>query len=130
MSDRVGLIGPIGGYRGQVTLSEGPSGDRFRGRGGGETAGPPGRFADDLIGLDPDDPEARAFAAHLDRMEKASPSTFTVEGQLAGVRDFAESANRADGARRLAAVVLVTLVLLGTGYVIFEALEVVLSTYS
>lgn len=112
-----------------MSLSDGPPGDGFGGRRGGETAGPPGRFADDLIGLDPDDPEARAFAAHLDRMEKGSPSTFTVEGQLAGVRDFAESANRADGSRRLAAVVLVTLVLLGTGYVIFEALEVVLSTY-
>lgn len=94
-----------------------------------EAPGPPGRFADDLVGLDPDDPEARAFAAHLDRMERVGPS-FTVEGQLAGVRDFAESANRADGLRRLAAVVLVTLVLLGTGYVIFEALEVVLRTAS
>jgi hypothetical protein len=93
----------------------------------GEPAGPPGRFADDLVGLDPDDPEARAFAAHLDRMERVRPA-FTVEGQLAGVRDFAESANRADGPRRLAAVVLVALVLLGTGFVIFEALEVVFST--
>ena len=79
------------------------------------------------MGLDPDDPEARAFAAHLDRMERTAPG-FTVEGQLAGVRDFAESANRADGLRRLAAVVLVALVLLGTGFVIFEALEVVLRT--
>jgi hypothetical protein len=94
----------------------------------GEPTGPPGRFAEDLVGLDPDDPEARAFAAHLDRMERVGPAAFTVEGQLAGVRDFAESANRAGGLRRLAAVVLVALVLLGTGFVIFEALEVVLST--
>ena len=92
-----------------------------------DPVGPPGRFAEDLVGLDPDDPEARAFAAHLDRMERVGPA-FTVEGQLAGVRDFAESANRADGPRRLAAVVLVALVLLGTGFVIFEVLEVVLST--
>lgn len=94
----------------------------------GEPAGPPGRFAEDLVGLDPDDPEARAFAAHLDRMEHVGPPGFTVEGQLAGVREFAESANRADGSRWLAAVVLVGLVLLGTGFVIFEALEVVLRT--
>jgi hypothetical protein len=96
----------------------------------GDPAGPPGRFAEDLVGLDPDDPEARAFAAHLDRMERVGPPAFTVEGQLAGVRDFAESANRAGGLRRLAAVVLVALVLLGTGFVIFEALEVVLGTAS
>lgn len=94
----------------------------------GDHTGPPGRFAEDLVGLDPDDPEARAFAAHLDRMERVGPPAFTVEGQLAGVRDFAESANRAGGARRLAAVVLVALVLLGTGFVIFEALEVVLGS--
>jgi hypothetical protein len=102
--------------------------DPRRGPRDGDGDGPPGRFADDLVGLDPDDPEARAFAAHLDRMERVSPSSFTVEGQIAGVRDFAESANRADGLRRLAAVVLVALVLLGTGFVIFEALEVVLHT--
>lgn len=106
-----------------MTTSDGP-----RDRRPGDAPGPPGRFADDLVGLDPDDPEARAFAAHLDRMERVSPSSFTVEGQLAGVRDFAESANRADGTRRVAAVLMVALVLLGTGYVIFETLEVVLAT--
>jgi len=106
-----------------MTMSDGPRDARWT-----DTTGPPGRFGDDLVGLDPDDPEARAFAAHLDRMERVGPSSFTVEGQLAGVRDFAESANRADGLRRLAAVVLVALVLLGTGYVIFEAIEVVLHT--
>jgi hypothetical protein len=93
----------------------------------GDRPGPPGRFADDLVGLDPDDPEARAFAAHLDRMERTPPG-FTIEGQLAGVREFAESANRAGGERRLAAVIMVALILLGTGFVIFEALEVVLRT--
>lgn len=91
--------------------------------------GPPGRFAEDLVGLDPDDPEARAFAAHLDRMERVRPM-FTVEGELAGVRDFAESANRADGARRGAAVIVVLLILLGTLFVIYEALEFMLSTWA
>jgi hypothetical protein len=89
---------------------------------------PARRFHDDLVGLDPDDPEARAFAEHLDRMERVRPM-YTVEGELSGVRDFAESANRAGGGRRLAAVVLVVLVLLGTAFVIFEALEVVLATF-
>lgn len=90
--------------------------------------GPPGRFGDDLIGLDPDDPEAQAFAAHLDRMERGRPPAFTVEGALAGVNDFAESANRAGGGRRLAAVVIVGLILLGVILVIWDALVFVLST--
>jgi hypothetical protein len=90
--------------------------------------GPRGRFADDLIGLDPDDPEAQAFAAHLDRMEHTRPPAFTVEGALAGVNDFAESANRADGGRRLAAVVIVGLILLGVILVIWDALVFVFST--
>ena len=113
-----------------MSASKAPGGGRSGSpdQGPDEPAGPHGRFADDLVGLDPDDPEARAFAAHLDRMEQTGPAAFTVEGQLAGVRDFAESANRADGPRRLAAVVLVALVLLGTGFVIFEVLEVVLGT--
>lgn len=110
-----------------MTSSDSPCGP-IGGPRDGDVVGPPGRFAEDLVGLDPDDPEARAFAAHLDRMEYVGPPGFTVEGQLAGVRHFAESANRADGARRLAAVVLVALVLLGTGFVIFEALEVVFRT--
>ena len=62
---------------------------------------PARRFHDDLVGLDPDDPEARAFAEHLDRMERVRPM-FTVEGELSGVRDFAESANRVGGATRWA----------------------------
>src|SRR5882762_2194292 len=47
--------------------------------------------ADELIGLDPDDPETLAFAEHLGRMHNDRPS-FTVEGYLDGVADFAESA--------------------------------------
>ncbi|MDU0294124.1 hypothetical protein [Saccharothrix longispora] len=69
---------------------------------------------DELIGLDPDDPETRAFAEHLDRM-KRHPPNFTVEGSLAAVEQFADSANRAAGLRRLTAVVLVSLILLGVG---------------
>ncbi|WP_206517990.1 hypothetical protein [Rhodococcus sp. X156] len=82
---------------------------------------PPGRFADDLVGLDPDDPDAQAFAAHLDRIERSRPS-FTVEGYLAGVGDFATSANRAGGLRRLVAVTVVALVLLGVLYAVWNAL--------
>jgi hypothetical protein len=91
-------------------------------------SGPQGRFGDDLIGLDPHDPEVQAFAAHLDRMERTRPPAFTVEGALAGVDDFAQSANRAGGGRRLAAVVIVGLILLGVLLVIWDALVFVFST--
>ncbi|QFZ17629.1 hypothetical protein [Saccharothrix syringae] len=67
---------------------------------------------DELIGLDPEDPETRAFAAHLDRMQRQR-SNYTVEGSLEGVAEFADSANRAGGLRRLTAVVVVGLILLG-----------------
>ena len=88
----------------------------------------PGRsrqFDDELLGLDPDDPEAQAFAAHLDRMQRQRPA-FTVEGYLDGVRDFADSANRAEGGRRWAAVLVVLLLLLGVAYVVWESLVFVL----
>ena len=90
----------------------------------------PGRsrqFDDELLGLDPDDPEAQAFAAHLDRVQRQSP-TFTVEGYLDGIRDFAESATRAQGARYWAAVLVVVLLLVGVLYAIWEALVFVLVT--
>ena len=86
------------------------------------------RFDDDLVGLDPDDPDAQAFAAHLDRMERQSP-TFTVEGYLDGVRAFADSANRAEGGRRWAAVLLVALLLVVAGYVVYDALLFVMGTW-
>jgi hypothetical protein len=86
------------------------------------------RFDDDLVGLDPDDPDAQAFAAHLDRMEQQSP-TFTVEGYLDGVRAFADSANRAEGGRRWAAVLLVALLLVVAGYVVYDALLFVMGTW-
>ena len=85
------------------------------------------RFDDELLGLDPDDPEAQAFAEHLDRMQRQRPA-FTVEGYLEGVRDFAESANRAEGGRRWAAVLVVVLLLLGAAYVVWEALVFVVVT--
>jgi hypothetical protein len=87
------------------------------------------QFDDELIGLDPDDPEAQAFAAHLDRMQRQGP-TFTVEGYLDGVRAFADSANRAEGGRWWAAVLLVALLLVVAGYVVVDALLFVLDTWS
>jgi hypothetical protein len=86
------------------------------------------QFDDELLGLDPDDPDAQAFAAHLDRMQQTRPA-FTVEGYLDGVRDFADSANRAEGGRRWAAVLVVVLLLLGVVYVVSRALAYVLSTW-
>ncbi|MCE3554609.1 hypothetical protein LWC33_24525 [Pseudonocardia sp. RS11V-5] len=86
------------------------------------------RFDDELVGLDPDDPEARAFAQHLDRMQHDRPS-FTVEGYLDGVRDFADSANRAQGGRYWAAVLVVVLLLVGVVWVVGNALVFVLGTW-
>lgn len=81
-------------------------------------------LADELIGLDPHDPDAQAFAAHLDRMHRQRPA-YTVEGYLDGVGVFADSANRASGGRRLAAVVVVGLLLLSAVYVIWDVLAFV-----
>ncbi len=60
-------------------------------------------------------------------MQRQRPA-FTVEGYLEGVRDFAESANRAEGGRRWAAVAVVLLLLLGVAWVVWEALVFVLTT--
>ncbi|MQA09071.1 MAG: hypothetical protein GEU98_11105 [Pseudonocardiaceae bacterium] len=87
------------------------------------------RFDDDLVGLDPQDPEAQAFAAHLDRIERTR-ANYTVEGYLAGVADFADSANRATGHRRLAAVVVVSLLLLGVLVALWSALGYMLSAFT
>jgi hypothetical protein len=94
-----------------------------------EPTGPPGRFADDLVGLDPYDPDAQAFAAHLDRMERVTPS-YTVEGYLDGVSTFADSANRLDGHRRLMAVIVVGLLLLGVGYTAWRVILFILASFS
>ena len=84
---------------------------------------------DELIGLDRDDPEVQAFAAHLERTRNAGRPGFTVEGYLAGMGDFADSANRADGLRRLAAVTVTALLLLGALYAVWQVLVVVFSTF-
>jgi hypothetical protein len=83
------------------------------------------QFDDELVGLDPDDPEAQAFAAHLDRMQREHAG-FTVEGYLADITDFADSANRAEGGRRWAAVLVCVLLLGVAAWIVWEALAFVL----
>ncbi|WP_407652714.1 hypothetical protein [Amycolatopsis cynarae] len=70
------------------------------------------RLDEDLIGLDPHDPEVQAFAAHLDRMHRAEPG-FTVEASLHRVADFAESSTRAGGLRWWVAAIVVVLIVFG-----------------
>lgn len=86
------------------------------------------RFEDDLVGLDPDDPEALAFAAHLDRMERTR-SGYTVEGYVGGIADFADSANRLGGHRRLTALILITLILGGVGVAVWDAIVFIFSSF-
>ncbi len=86
------------------------------------------QFDDELLGLDPYDPEARAFAEHLDRMQRERPA-FTVEGYLAGVSDFADSANRAEGERRWGAVIVVLLLLAVAAYLVWDVLHLVVTTW-
>ncbi|MGH3687316.1 MAG: hypothetical protein ACRDRU_26065 [Pseudonocardiaceae bacterium] len=111
---------PHNGYGETVVRSE---------PGGGDDAQPDAqerrRLHDDLIGLDRDDPEVRAFSEHLDRAHRLRPG-FTVEGYLSGVSDFAESANRAQGPRRAAAVLVVALILLGAAITLWEAVTTLL----
>ncbi|NYH76820.1 hypothetical protein FHR84_000134 [Actinopolyspora biskrensis] len=95
----------------------------------GEPDEPAGRFADDLIGLDPYDPEAQEFAAHLDRIQQCD-SRSTVEGMLRGVGDFAHSTNRLRGERRLVAVFLVVLMLFGVGFTVWNALVYMTATFT
>lgn len=83
------------------------------------------RLDDELVGLDRDDPEVRAFSEHLARLHRQYPG-FTVEGYLSGVADFADSANRAQGLRRMAAVVVVLLLLLGVAFAVWELAAVIL----
>ncbi|MFN2478905.1 MAG: hypothetical protein ABR615_07000 [Pseudonocardiaceae bacterium] len=84
------------------------------------------RLNDDLIGLDRDDPEVQAFSEHLYRAHRLR-SGFTVEGYLSGVSDFVESVNRAQGSRRLAAVLVVVLILLGVAVTLWQAAVFVLA---
>lgn len=96
---------------------------------GAQGAAPgPEWHSDELIGLDPDDPEAQAFAAHLARIRRERPG-YTVEGYLDGVTDFADSANRSNGGRRFLAVLTVGLLLLVAGYLIWDALRFVVTTW-
>ena len=80
------------------------------------------KFEEELIGLDPQDPETKAFAEHLDRMKRERPG-YTVEGYLEGVQDFADSANRTSGHQRLVAVIVVGMILLGVVLTIWFALS-------
>ncbi|KAA9165957.1 hypothetical protein FPZ12_003090 [Amycolatopsis acidicola] len=70
------------------------------------------RFDEELAGLDPEDPEARAFAAHLDRMQRCEPG-FTIESSLRQVEDFADSSNRAGGLRYWVAALVAALIVFG-----------------
>ncbi|WP_020494914.1 hypothetical protein [Sciscionella marina] len=90
--------------------------------------GPRELFDDELLGLDPEDPEAVAFAEHLHRMREARP-TYTVEGQLGGVARFADSANRATGHRRMTAVLLVGLILFGVVFTVLRAIAEMLAVF-
>lgn len=86
------------------------------------------RFDDDLIGLDRDDPEARAFAEHLERQQRVH-SSFTVEGYLTDIRDFAASANRLGGHRKLTVSLLALLLLLGVIVAAWDAIVYVITTF-
>ncbi|MGH3903271.1 MAG: hypothetical protein ACRDTE_03610 [Pseudonocardiaceae bacterium] len=77
------------------------------------------RLDDELLGLDRDDPEVQEFSEHLARIHRQRPA-FTVEGYLSGITDFADSANRAEGLRRVAAVLVVLLLLLGVAFAVWE----------
>jgi hypothetical protein len=81
---------------------------------------PPDGLDDELIGLDPEDPEVRAFAEHLDRVQRVR-SNYTVEGYLSGMSDFADGANRLGGHHRLMASILVMLILLGVAIAVWDA---------
>jgi hypothetical protein len=87
------------------------------------------RIDDELIGLDPDDPETQAFRAHLERQHQVRPS-FTVEGYLSDVSDFADSANRLGGHYKLMAAILVVLILLGVTVTAWDALVFVWTTFT
>lgn len=87
----------------------------------------PRLFENELIGLDRDDPEAQAFAAHLDRMHRRHPS-FTVEGYLDDVGTFADAVNRAQGERYWAAVAVVVALLAVVAYLVWESVVLVATT--
>lgn len=94
---------------------------------GPEDDQPSSRFDDELVGLDPDDPEARSFAEHLDRIQRVQAG-YTVEGYISGVGDFADSANRLGGHRKLMAVILVALIMLGVTVAVWDAVVFAVTT--
>lgn len=95
---------------------------------GRERGGNSRRFTEDLVGLDPNDPDAQAFAAHLDRIERPNCKA-TVEGTLQGVDDFAQCANRTAGHRRVVVLLVVTLILGGVLYTVWNSLLFMLETF-
>jgi hypothetical protein len=84
---------------------------------------------DELIGLDPDDPETQAFVEHLERQQRVRPS-YTVEGYLSDMGDFADSANRLGGHYKLMAGILVLLILLGVTITAWDAVVFVFETFT
>jgi hypothetical protein len=87
------------------------------------------RVDDELLGLDPDDPETQAFKEHLERQHTVRPS-YTVEGYISGVGDFADSANRLGGHKKLMAGILVVLIMLGVVVAAWDALVFVVTTFT
>ncbi len=87
----------------------------------------PARFGD-LDDLDQNDPEVRAFAEHRARMDRPN-SEATVEGMLRGVDEFAQSANRTGGHRRLVAVTVVVLILFGVLFTVWNAVAYMLEVF-
>jgi hypothetical protein len=85
------------------------------------------------VNASPEEPDRNRFheelfAAHLDRIENNHRSGYTVEGYLGGIADFADSANRLGGHRRLTVLILITLILGGVGVAVWDAVVFVLST--
>ena len=84
----------------------------FDGPGWGREHSAYDRFHEDLVGLDPDDPDAQAFARHLEKMERVEPG-YTVESSIRKVADFADSGSQVGGLRWWFAAVIVLLMLFG-----------------
>lgn len=87
------------------------------------------RLDEELIGLDPEDPETQEFIEHLERQHRVRPG-YTVEGYISGVSDFADSANRLGGHRKLMASILVLLIMLGVVVTAWDALVYVVTTFT
>lgn len=94
-----------------------------------EDPDPSPRIDDELIGLDPDDPETQAFAAHLRRQHRVRAS-YTVEGYISDMAEFADSANRLGGHRKVMAGLLVLLIMLGVTISAWDALVFVWTTFT